>query len=90
MPKFQVGQIVHLIADRRARTRDTYEVKRVLPSNGEPQYRIRSTRDPFERAAVESEMEAVPPEEPTDRAPVRERPYRPPARFRPRDGRKKR
>jgi hypothetical protein len=34
MPKFQVGQIVHLIADRRARTRDTYEVKRVLNLQG--------------------------------------------------------
>jgi hypothetical protein len=90
MPKFHVGQIVHLIADRRARTRDTYEVKRVLPSDGEPQYRIRSTRDPFERAASESEMEAVPPEKPTDRAPVQERPHRPPARVRPRDGRKMR
>jgi hypothetical protein len=60
MPRFRVGQFVHLIAGGRARTRDTYEVKRVLPSDGEPQYRIRSTLDPFERVALESEMEIVP------------------------------
>jgi hypothetical protein len=85
MPRFHVGQIVHLLADRLARSRDTCEVKRVLPSDGEPQYRIRSTRDPFERVALESEMEVVPPAEPTDRAPVRERTHRLPSRFRPRD-----
>jgi hypothetical protein len=44
MPRFHVGQIMHLIADRRARTRDTYEVKRMLPSDGEPQYRIGAMR----------------------------------------------
>jgi hypothetical protein len=85
MPRFRVGQIVHLIVDRRARARDAYEVKRVLSSDGEPQYWIRSTRDPFERVALESEMEVVPPEEPTDRASVQERPHRPPSRFWPRD-----
>jgi len=58
--KFRSGQTVHL--SRSLTTRSTpdgdYKVVRQLPvDGGEPQYRIKSEREPYERVVKESDME---------------------------------
>jgi hypothetical protein len=58
--KFRSGQIVHLsrsLATRSAPGGD-YKVVRQLPvDGGEPQYRIKSVSEPYERVAKESDIE---------------------------------
>jgi hypothetical protein len=59
-PKFRSGQTVHLSRSFTATSAPggNYKVVRLLPDNGgEPQYRIKSEREPYERVAKESEME---------------------------------
>jgi hypothetical protein len=59
--KFRTGQIVHL--SRSLTTRSApggdYKVVRQLPVDGgeEPQYRIKSVSEPYERVAKESDIE---------------------------------
>lgn len=58
--KFRSGQIVHLSRSLTARSAPggDYKVVRQLPvDGGEPQYRIKSVSEPFERVAKESDME---------------------------------
>jgi hypothetical protein len=60
--KFRSGQIVHL--SRRMTTKSApggdYKVVRQLPvDGGEPQYRIKSVSEPYERVAKESDIERV-------------------------------
>jgi hypothetical protein len=58
--KFRSGQIVHLSRSLTARAAPggDYKVVRQLPADGsEPQYRIKSASEPFERVAKESDME---------------------------------
>lgn len=58
--KYRSGQTVQLsrsLAARSAADGD-YKVVRQLPDNGgEPQYRIKSLREPYERVVKESDME---------------------------------
>jgi len=58
--KFRSGQTVQLsrsLTTRSAPDGD-YKVVRQLPvDGGEPQYRIKSEREPYERVAKESDME---------------------------------
>ena len=59
-PRFQLGQRVQLSRGypHRAAAEGQYEVVRQLPnSNGEFQYRIKSSREPHERVVKESELE---------------------------------
>ncbi|HWN49629.1 MAG TPA: hypothetical protein VNO18_07350 [Xanthobacteraceae bacterium] len=58
--KFRSGQVVHLSRSLTARSAPggDYTVVRQLPvDGGEPQYRIKSVREPYERVAKESDME---------------------------------
>jgi hypothetical protein len=58
--KFRSGQTVHLNRSLTARSAPggDYKVVRQLPvDGGEPQYRIKSVREPYERVAKESDME---------------------------------
>jgi len=58
--KFRSGQTVHLSRSMTARSAPggDYKVVRQLPvDGGEPQYRIKSVREPYERVAKESDME---------------------------------
>lgn len=59
---FRAGQMVRLIRGypRRDEAYGFYEITRRLPySEGEFHYRIKSTREPHERVAGESELEAA-------------------------------
>jgi hypothetical protein len=58
--KFRSGQTVHLSRSMTSRSAPggDYKVVRQLPvDGGEPQYRIKSVREPYERVAKESDME---------------------------------
>ena len=58
--KFRSGQTVHLSRNMTSRSAPggDYKVVRQLPvDGGEPQYRIKSVREPYERVAKESDME---------------------------------
>jgi hypothetical protein len=56
--KFRVGQSVYLNTGRRLGVREVYEITRVLPNEGQgPSYRIKSSREPYERVALESQLE---------------------------------
>jgi len=58
--KFHSGQTVHLSRSLAAGSAPggDYKVVRQLPADGgEPQYRIKSVREPYERVAKESDME---------------------------------
>ncbi len=57
--KFQVGQTVQLVEARRYMVTSAvgYKVIRQLPeSGGERSYRIKSTRESFERVVIESQL----------------------------------
>jgi len=59
--KFRLGQIVQYVPDRTQTVRSAglYRIMRVLPhsTGGEDQqYRIKSTAEPFERVAQESQL----------------------------------
>jgi hypothetical protein len=59
-PKFKVGDTVTLQPPRpsNALPGDIYEVTKVLPSfSGEPDYRIKSAGEEYERVARESELQ---------------------------------
>jgi hypothetical protein len=61
-PKFRSGQTVHLSRSlaRSSAPGGDYKVVRQLPDDGgEPQYRIKSLREPYERVAKESDIERV-------------------------------
>jgi hypothetical protein len=58
--KFRIGDNVHIIAGLLGRgdSGGTYQVVRVLPSEGdEQQYRIKSASEPHERVAKQSQLE---------------------------------
>jgi hypothetical protein len=58
--KFRSGQTIHLSRSMTSRSAPggDYKVVRQLPvDGGEPQYRIKSVREPYERVAKESDME---------------------------------
>ena len=58
--KFRIGDNVHIIAGLLGRGDGggTYQVVRVLPSEGdEQQYRIKSASEPHERVAKASQLE---------------------------------
>ena len=58
--KFRSGQIVHLSRSLTARSvpGGDYKIMRQMPvDGGEPQYRIKSMNEPYERVAKESDME---------------------------------
>ena len=58
--KFRIGDNVHIIAGLLGRGDGggTYQVVRVLPSEGdEQQYRIKSASEPHERVAKQSQLE---------------------------------
>jgi hypothetical protein len=60
--KFRSGQTVHLSRSlsRSSAPGGDYKVVRQLPDDGgEPQYRIKSLREPYERVAKESDIERV-------------------------------
>jgi hypothetical protein len=55
--KFKVGDIVALIpAISRKVQSGVYEVVKQLPGSDEPEYRIKSADEPYERGARESEL----------------------------------
>ena len=60
-PKFKVGQLVYLNAGSSGRqmgSRDLYEIVRLMPTErDDPQYRIKSSREPYERVAQESQLD---------------------------------
>ena len=57
--KFKVGQLVTIYSKRHAVWAESFEIVRLLPhQDGEPQYRVRSTRDGHERVVFESELRA--------------------------------
>jgi hypothetical protein len=59
MPKFKLGQTVFLqpTAFNRDAARGAYEVTKQLPERkGQFEYRIKSSREPHERAVRESEL----------------------------------
>ncbi len=56
--QYHVGQLVHLNTGRVSGSRETYEVTRLLPFDGDdPRYRIKSMREPYERVAMGSQLE---------------------------------
>jgi hypothetical protein len=63
MSLFEVGQTVYLKSDERARTRETFEIARVLPNDdGDQYYQIKSSHGPGERVVLECNIEPVSPE----------------------------
>jgi hypothetical protein len=60
--KFKVGQLIHFAPSRPgvATSGRQYEIVRLLPAdshgNGEPQYRVKSKSETFERVARESQL----------------------------------
>ena len=58
--KFKLGDIVAINpAISRFVPDGVFEVIKQLPGNGEPEYRIKSSREPHERVARESELVKV-------------------------------
>ena len=58
--KFKVGDIVTINpAISRFVPDGVFEVIKQLPGNGEPEYRIKSSKEPHERVARESELVKV-------------------------------
>ena len=58
--KFKVGDIVAINpAISRFVPDGVFEVTKRLPGNGEPEYRIKSSKEPHERVARESELVKV-------------------------------
>ena len=58
--KFKVGDIVAINpAISRFVPDGVFEVIKQLPGNGEPEYRIKSSKEPHERVARESELVKV-------------------------------
>jgi hypothetical protein len=57
--KFRAGQVVRLCrSPYRSSADGEYKIVRSLPTNGgEPEYRVKSLREAFERVVKESEME---------------------------------
>jgi hypothetical protein len=57
--KFRPGQVVRLCrSPYRSSADGEYKVVRSLPTNGgEPEYRVKSMREPYERVVKESEIE---------------------------------
>jgi hypothetical protein len=55
--KFKVGDIVTIRpAIRRSIPNDVFEVVKQLSGGSEPEYRIKSAKEPHERVALESEL----------------------------------
>jgi hypothetical protein len=55
--KFTVGETVYFTASNVARPAASYEVIRLLPTDGDDcQYRIKSSTEAFERVAKESQL----------------------------------
>jgi hypothetical protein len=55
--KFKVGQLVTLHSKRHGVWAELFEVVRLLPlTNGDFQYRVKSTKDGHERVVLESEL----------------------------------
>jgi hypothetical protein len=60
--KFRLGQTVRLsrgLASRTAPGGDFKVIRQLPTGDGEPQYRIKSVREPCERVAKESDIERV-------------------------------
>ena len=58
-PKFKSSDIVELVHGHGTAPRGTYEIVRLIPSEGgEPRYRIRSLQETHERVALEHELRA--------------------------------
>lgn len=61
--RFAIGQKVRMsggFAGLNARAGDVYQITGKLPpSNGDPQYRIRSENETFERVSTEGRLEAA-------------------------------
>ena len=57
IPQFQIGQTVRLVRGFPNRADGDYRIVRQLPDNGgEPQYRIKSDREPHERVVKEGNL----------------------------------
>jgi hypothetical protein len=56
-PQFQIGQTVRLVRGFPNRADGDYRIVRQLPDNGgEPQYCIKSDREPHERVVKEGDL----------------------------------
>jgi hypothetical protein len=59
MHKFDVGQHVAFRRDLRPWRQGVFTVVRVLAGAGVPEYRIKSSDEPYERSALENELREV-------------------------------